>query len=276
MAQSLIVHPTDLGAASEGAFYHALKLALAARCRLELAHVHGYEVEERPHLEAFPHVRETLARWGLLSAGAAEAEVGETLGLKVRKGELLALDADAALVKLLHDQNAAMVVLGTRGLHGLQRLFEASFSERLARHAKLPALFVPVEAEGFVRRQDGAVRLDHVLIPVAADPEPSAAVAAATGLSDLLGHDSELHLLHVGRAGAAPEVQLSGRRGGLIEREGPVVETIAAVADEVSADLIVMATAGHKTFMDALRGSTTEGVLRIAKRALLAVPVAAE
>ena len=57
MAQSLIVHPTDLGEVSESAFYHALKLALAGRSRLELVHVHGYAVEEAPQLDAFPHVR---------------------------------------------------------------------------------------------------------------------------------------------------------------------------------------------------------------------------
>ena len=55
-------------------------------------------------------------------------------------------------------------------------------------------------------------------------------------------------------------------------RQGPVVDTIAQVADELEADLIVMATAGHRNFLDALRGSTTEGVVRRARRALLAVP----
>ena len=55
-------------------------------------------------------------------------------------------------------------------------------------------------------------------------------------------------------------------------RPGPVVGTILEVAEEVSADLIVMATAGHKSVLDALRGSTTEAVLRKAQRPLLAVP----
>ena len=50
------------------------------------------------------------------------------------------------------------------------------------------------------------------------------------------------------------------------------METIVQVAEEVAADLVVMATAGHEGFLDALRGSTTEQVLRQAKRAMLAVP----
>ncbi|MEI7932093.1 MAG: universal stress protein [Alphaproteobacteria bacterium] len=39
-----------------------------------------------------------------------------------------------------------------------------------------------------------------------------------------------------------------------------------------NADLIVMATAGHDSVMDALRGSKTEQVLHRARRPLLTAP----
>ena len=55
-------------------------------------------------------------------------------------------------------------------------------------------------------------------------------------------------------------------------RDGDPVEQILAAADEVEADLIVMPTAGHRGVFDALRGSTTERVLRRARCPLLAVP----
>ena len=273
MARSLIVHPTDLASNSEAAFYHALKLALAGRSHLTLVHVHGYEAEAAPDPHEFPHVRETLTRWGLLPPGAPQAEVSDRLGVLVTKGEMLAMNPEAGLVKLVRDRGAAMMVLGTRGLAGLQRLVEGSFSEKLSRDAKVPALFVPAGTDGFVGSADGSVRLQNVLIPVAEDPDPSGALAAAAGLADLLGQDSTLHVLHVGRADSMPSVALDApRRRNDIVRQGPVVETIAKVAEEVDADLVVMATAGHKGFLDALRGSTTEGVLRTARRALLAVP----
>ena len=57
--------------------------------------------------------------------------------------------------------------------------------------------------------------------------------------------------------------------------QGDVVQTILAVAGERAADLIVMATRGHQGFLDALRGSTTERVLRHARCPLLAVPAGA-
>jgi nucleotide-binding universal stress UspA family protein len=58
-----------------------------------------------------------------------------------------------------------------------------------------------------------------------------------------------------------------------LTRTGPVVEAIVNAADELEADLLVMATKGHDGILDAFRGSTTEQVLRRAERALLAVPV---
>jgi nucleotide-binding universal stress UspA family protein len=271
MARALIVHPTDLLSNSEGAFFHALKLALAGRSHLSMVHVHTYDAERAPEVAEFPHVRKTLAQWGLLAPGAPQSEVSEKLGLFVTKGEILAMDAEAGLTKLLHDRGAAMVVVGTRGLTGLHRLFEGSFSEKLSREAKIPALFVPAGADGFVEREDGAVRLENVLIPITDDPDAAGALKAASGMAELLGQESRFHLLHVGREEAMPRLEIPGRSHRIV-RQGPVVSTIAEVADEIGADLIVMATAGHKNFLDALRGSTTEGVLRSARRALLAVP----
>jgi hypothetical protein len=92
----------------------------------------------------------------------------------------------------------------------------------------------------------------------------------AVRLGKLLDRKPRFHLLHVGD-GASPKARPAGGFDRIVRR-GPVVETIVDVAGEVAADLIVMATAGHKSFMDALRGSTTEAVLRKARRPLLAVP----
>jgi nucleotide-binding universal stress UspA family protein len=272
LPQMLIVHPTDLLPTSERAFEHALKLGLAERCRLALVHAHAYDVAETPNPNSFPHVRETLTRWGLLPEGAPESAVGDALGLYVSKSEIATIDPEAGLTKLLNDEHAGMIVLGTRALEGLQRLLKGSFSEHLARDAKLPALFIPNGVDGFVDGRDGSARLRNVLIPIAEDPNASGAVAAALRLAELLGQDACFHLLHVGQRGAMPPHNLEGRPGNEIVRQGPVVDTIVEVAGEVGADLIVMATAGHKGFLGALRGSTTEGVLRRARRALLAVP----
>jgi nucleotide-binding universal stress UspA family protein len=271
MERPLIVHPTDLSPTSEAAYFHALKLGLAAHAHLSLVHFHDYEAKEAPTLDSFPNVRETLTRWGLLPDGVPQSAVSERLGLYLSKGEFQAIDPEAGLTHLLHEKSAEFMVLGTRGLRGLQRLFDRSFSEELARDARIPTLFVPEGVAGFVDWQTGEVRLKNVLIPVAEEPDPRAAIAVAARLCRLLNQKAKLHLLHVGE-GASPEARPVGAGFNRIVRSGPLVGTIVEVAREVLADVIVMATAGHKSFLDALRGSTTEEVLRKAGRPLLAVP----
>jgi hypothetical protein len=61
-------------------------------------------------------------------------------------------------------------------------------------------------------------------------------------------------------------------RSAILTRTGDVVSTILKAADEQQADLIAMPTAGHHGFLDAVRGSTTERVLRHAPCPVLAVP----
>jgi nucleotide-binding universal stress UspA family protein len=77
-----------------------------------------------------------------------------------------------------------------------------------------------------------------------------------------------IRLLHVG---ARPPAQFDNFPVDL--RNGDVVETILQVAADMKANLIAMATAGHQGLLDAIRGSTTERVLRQAPCPVLAIPV---
>jgi nucleotide-binding universal stress UspA family protein len=53
---------------------------------------------------------------------------------------------------------------------------------------------------------------------------------------------------------------------------GDVVEQILHEEAEWSPDLMVLATQGHRDYLDALRGSTTERVLRGARCPVLTIP----
>lgn len=79
-----IVHAADFDPATETAFHHALKLAVAARSKLHLIHVDAHR-EPAPHWRLFPHVRQTLSRWGLLEDGAPEDAVAEHLAAARRR-----------------------------------------------------------------------------------------------------------------------------------------------------------------------------------------------
>ena len=52
-----------------------------------------------------------------------------------------------------------------------------------------------------------------------------------------------------------------------------MVATILQAADEEQADLLAMPTASQHVFLDAVRGSTTERIIRDAPWPVLSVPV---
>ena len=167
-------------------------------------------------------------------------------------------------------------MLATHGRDGPPRWLRGSVAEPAARKADRPTLFLPPDTNGFVDAVTGALRLRNVLIPIDHRPPPHAAIRAVERLCrTLAATEVALHLLHIGEPGDMPAVALEGDVPFSLARStrsGNVVKEILAAAAECHADLIVMATAGHQGFLDALRGSTTERVLRHAPCPVLAVP----
>jgi len=137
-------------------------------------------------------------------------------------------------------------------------------------------LFIPHDVEGFVSSADGAITLRRILIPVDAVPRPQPAVEAAAVTALALGCDDvSFTLAHIGSAGDMPMVREGTRPGWTWEkvvRHGDVVEQLLDVAATRHSDLIVLTTAGHQGILDALRGSTTERILRGARCPVLAIP----
>jgi nucleotide-binding universal stress UspA family protein len=270
-----VLHPTDFTTSSELAFAHALKIALAGKTRLDLLHV---EARERDELDwtAFPAVRQTLAGWGLLAGDSPPEAVAERLGVRLRKIQVHERDAVRAILRFLEKHPSDLIVLATHGREGLPRWLHGSIAEPLARKSETATLFIPHGLPGFVVPGSGALQLRRILIPVDHAPRPEALVRRVGQLSQLLGADGvAVRLLYVGAADEMPAVRLPAPLAGQVERivrSGDVVEAILAAAREPAADLIAMATAGHQGFLDALRGSTTERVLRQAPCPVLAVP----
>jgi len=273
LALHSIVHPSDFSPASEVAFAHALKLALVSRAALRLIHV-ARELEGI-HWSDFPGVRTTLAQWGLLPADSPREAVGE-LGLDVQKILTPGADPINAMLHYLTEHRVELVVLTTHQRTGLPRWMHRAVAEPLARQAATMTLFVPQGRAGFVTLGDGAVTLRHILIPIDHVPPPHAAVeTAAAWAHALAGGPVTFTLVHVGAAEAMPAVSPPQDASWTWERtvrQGQVVEQILTLATACAADLIVLTTQGHHGLLDALRGSTTERILRGAPCPVLAIP----
>jgi nucleotide-binding universal stress UspA family protein len=271
-----VFHPSDFREGSESAFAHALRLALAAKAKLDILHV---APEADVEWSDFPGVRRTLEQWGLLPAGSDRTAV-PALGIDVRKVVKRESDPVEAATSYLEEHPADLVVLATSEGDGRMGWLHRSVAKPIARAAKAATLFVPHGARGFVDPVDGTVRLRRILVPVDQRPDPDWATRAAVSLADALAlPTADFTVLHAGPDNRMPDVLTDERTGwtwNWIAREGDPVETILAAAAEGDADLVVMATSGRSGFLDALRGSTTERVLRGARRPLLAVPAPLE
>jgi nucleotide-binding universal stress UspA family protein len=169
-----------------------------------------------------------------------------------------------------------LIVLATQGREGLSRWVDRSDAEAMARWSRTMTLFVPASAKrGIVSFDTGNLCLKNILVPIDRAPDCAAAVEFARRTAELLSDgDVAIRLLYVGTAPVPqPALEESDRWTWHIEhREGDVVAEILSAADRHEANLIVMATTGHDGVLDALRGSTTEQVLRKAPCPILAVP----
>jgi nucleotide-binding universal stress UspA family protein len=268
-----VLHPTDFSEGSKVAFHHALTVALLAKSTLTLLNVSPDGTSE---WSDFPGVRETLERWGLLPKGSPRSAVGE-LGIDARK--VLARESDPveAVLRYLKKYPADLIVLATNQRDGRVRWLGKSVAEPVARKAWEMTLFIPSDNDGFVDDQDGSVHLRKILIPVARSPRPQPAIEAAVRLVEKFKcSEGTFILMHVGDRGTMPTLscpEVIGWEWTKELRTGDVIQSIVDTAKDLQADLIVMPTDGRNGFLDALRGSHSERVLRHGAAPLLTVPV---
>ena len=266
-----VLHPTDFSESSLVAFHHALKAAMSAKSKLILLHV-----SSDAQWSGFPGVRETLERWGALPEGSPKSAVG-VLGIGASKVVANKGAPVDAVLRYLEKHPTDLIVLATsrRGSH--IPWLGKSVSAPVTRKAGQMTLLVPGDAKGFVSGEDGSVKLNKVLIPIASTPRPEPALkAAARFVRKLNCPEGTFTVLHVGDSNTMPALHYPEIAGWTWKKElrtGEVVHGVVKSAEDIKADLIVMSTDGRNGFLDGLRGSHSERVLRYSATPLLTVPV---
>jgi nucleotide-binding universal stress UspA family protein len=268
-----VLHPTDFSEGSLVAFNHALKAAMLSKCKLTLLHVSTDGTSEWSH---FPGVRETLERWGELPKGSPKAAVGK-LGIDASKVMLNKGEPVDLVVHYLEDNPNDLIVLSTSKRDGRIPWLGKSVAEPVTRKAGEMTLLIPGDVAGFVSHEDGSVKLNRILIPIARTPRPEPALTAAVRLVEKWKcSEGTFVVLHVGNSNTMPAVRLPEVPGWTWKKElrtGEVIEEIVNSAKEHKADLILLATDGRNGFLDALRGSHSERILRYGVAPLLTIPV---
>ncbi|MHB9288886.1 universal stress protein [Halobacteriales archaeon Cl-PHB] len=192
------------------------------------------------------------------------------------------------------DHGADLLVLGTHGHTGLDRVLLGSVAERVVRTSDVPVVTVRAADDG---GPTPSTDYETILVPTDGSDRAAAALDAAVPVVERTG--ATLHLLHVvdvreaaSRADYSPPEKVMERlrtageaavdrladraRTAGVEvvthvEVGDPPTAIVAGAAEYDADLVAMATAGRSGIKRVLLGSTTERVVRTADVPVLTV-----
>ena len=298
-----ILCPVDLSDCSRHGLEHAAALARWYGASITVLHV--FETVPvaayapgagSPGAASSPIDRQqVLAALGNLVA----AERGDRTSISIRTGEGHVMEE---ILSVSRDLRPGLLVIGTHGRSGFQRLVLGSVTEKVLRRAECPVLSVPPRAAAL---PSSPVVYQRILCPV--DFSESSLTALQYALSLAQAADAQLTVLHVLEYGMHewPEIydafmsnqQLSIEdfrthcRESSRERldlavpaeartyctvqtslsEGKPYREIIRVAAERRCDLIVMGVHGRNALDLALFGSTTQHVVRMATAPVLTV-----
>lgn len=270
---------TDLKDHSAALFGHCLALALHARAELFLVHIIDGGLAETSWRD-LPTVRSLVEKWGAVRPDAT-AEEFAALGMRVHPLDYAPTDGDSrlAVLRRVADLKPDLVVMGTHSRHGFDRMMMPSVSEDVVRDVHRATLFVPAESRGFVDLDTGRIGIRRVMIPISSEVAQQPLIDELTRLLTAFDVGTcSFTFVHVGSDDTLPSPSLPARADWAWRtdrRSGSVVDQILEAEVTHQPDLIAMATEGPHGLLDALRGSTTERVLRRTHTPLLTVPVAA-
>lgn len=269
-----ILFPTDLSAASRGAFAHARLLAERLGARLTL--YHAVEIPWQVYARESDQdaaVRERFAararrEMDEMAAGAPVAEMLVDTTVCVPSAMV-----DAALVELARLRRPDLIVMATHARTGLARAFIGSVTEQVLHHSGRPVLCVPPG-------ESPRLPYRRLLVPTDFSPASRAALPWAALLAARF--EAEVTVAHVpswtAGAGDGRHVvslpasedvakfvagELAGQAvAARVVPPGRAWSGITGLAREWPADLIVMARRGHESIGDRILGGTAERVIR--------------
>lgn len=141
-----ILVAVDGSPSSDKALDEAIKLAQTVGARLRLVHVmdelgwvNGFESAKAYFDDVLPRMREAGEK--LLAAG-----MGKAIAAQVEVDSELVIQSVGRLCDKLCEEaarwEADLIVVGTHGRHGFDRLLLGSEAEQIVRHASVPVLLV--------------------------------------------------------------------------------------------------------------------------------------
>ena len=192
-----------------------------------------------------------------------------------------------SILALAEAQKVDLIVMGTHGRRGFDRLMVGSVTERVLRKASCPVLAVHKPSRDFLSlREQDPVRLNRILF--CTDFSENSRRALGHALSLTAEYNAELTLLHVLKdiPGSSiideaiameqldsliPQEKPKAGRIRSMVRKGSPYEQIIQFSLEAQPDLVIMAVRGRGALNAAVFGSTTYRVIQLGPCPVLAV-----
>lgn len=268
-----ILLATDFSKPARRAVTYALKLATVLKSRLIFLHV----IKAPPGFESWsPGARrslEPLKTKALLALGRV-ARLAHENGVTAEHRLLVGIPVDSIL-KVAEVTRTDLIIMGTHGRTGWDRLQLGSIAEAVLRKAPCPALTVHASAVADSPVNPHRVKLNRILVAMDFSASSEAALRCGAMLAERL--KGEAVLVHAcepsrrsrfgqttGGAGHRADRRIqkavSASRADQIVRDriilpGNPVEVILDQAKSVRADLIVMGTHGRRGMSRLMLGS---------------------
>lgn len=290
-----ILCPLDFSEFSVRAYRHAL--SLAEHYRAKLVAQHTVEVWRHP-AASFAATADLYDEYcqTLLGSGKEQLEefVKNYTSNEVQP-ELVVDEGTAAdsILSLAQDRKSDLIVMGTHGLRGFDRLMLGSVTDRVMRRAPCPVLAVrepPHDAVAVGQERHSPHRLDRILACVDFSEDSKQALSYA--FSAAAEYDAELTLLHVlekvPSAAKTDEAvcEVAAKLDKMIPPErrtalkiktavgiGKPYQQIVQFAREAQIDLVTMGVRGHGALDVAVFGSTTYRVMQLGSCPVLSAHV---
>lgn len=197
-----------------------------------------------------------------------------------------------AILEFADLNNINLIVMGTHGRRGIDRLAMGSVTERILRKAHCPVLVVRKPAHDFVKPGDKnePVQLKKILFCTDFSEHSDRALQYALSLA--MEYNAELTMLHVLESVPSSLIIQSETNRIRHELERPIpedaknwckiksevrigksYEEINKLATETQADMVVMGVRGRNAVDLALFGSTTHRVIQLGPCPVLAVHI---
>lgn len=275
-----VLFPTDFSTCAEYAYVHAAHLARQFQAELHVLNVAvPYEADPNDPMAHYALHREDLVTW------TDARNTDDKPGPRLIHTQMRMVSPAMGILSYSAEYGIDLIVMGTHGRRGLDRLFLGSVAEEVVRLATCPVFTVHAHP-GMLEAHPESVR--RILVPIDFSDSSALSLAYAGELAST--YNARLDLLHVVQEAVLPTAYgiepvsisaneiVSRSRDSLADLASRIPNLPAAVAyhvfvgnpardiitfaQESKADLIVIATHGLTGLKRMLLGSVTEKVVR--------------